>query len=139
MRSARQLLPAPLLAVLLLAMPATADDFGRQIAVSEGDRLRVSLERGHVEVVRHDDAVVRLVARARGEGAEGVTFRLLRDDAGLVFRGAAEPWLSWLRIGPRVEVRIWAPHDLDLAIETTGRVERHDPGVRVTYPATRAP
>jgi len=44
----------------LAAMPATADDFGRQLPVSEGDRLRVSLERGHVEVVRHDDAVVRL-------------------------------------------------------------------------------
>jgi hypothetical protein len=139
MRPVRQLLAAPLLALLLLAMPAAGDDFGRQLPVAEGERLRVSLERGHVEVVRHDDAVVRLVARARGEGSEGVTFQLLREDEGLVFRGAAEPWLAWLRVGPRVEVRIWAPHDLDLEIETSGRVERHAPGVRVTYPATRAP
>ena len=139
MRSALQLASLPLLSLLLLGMPAAASDFGRQLPVSEGDRLQVSLERGHVEVVRHDDAVVRLVARARGDGAEGVTFRLLRDDAGLVFRGEAEPWLSWLRVGPRVDVRIWAPHGLDLAIETTGRVERRAPGVRVSYPATRSP
>lgn len=129
---------ASLLAWFLFALPAAADDFSRQVPVSDGERLEVTLERGRVELIRHDAAIVRLVARARGEGAEGVSFRLLREETGLVFRGEAEPWLSWLRVGPRVDVRIWAPHGLDLDIETTGRVERRDPGVRVSYPATGA-
>jgi hypothetical protein len=89
--------------------------------------------------MRHDDAVVRLVARARGDGADGKSFRLDRDEQGLVFRGSALPWLSWLRVGPRVTVRVWAPRTLDVAIETAGRVERLDPGVRISHPATPAP
>jgi hypothetical protein len=128
-----------LISLLLLASPALADDFGRQLPVAAGERLQITLERGSVELMRHDDAVVRLVARARGDGADGMSFRLDRDEQGLVFRGSALPWLSWLRVGPRVTVRVWAPRTLDVAIETAGRVERLDPGVRISHPATPAP
>jgi hypothetical protein len=128
-----------LLLLALVAPPAAAEDFARQLAVEPGERLEVSLERGHVEVIRHDAPQLRLLARTRGVGAEGVHFHLLQGPAGPVLRSEVEPWLSWLRPGPRVELRIWAPRDLDLDIETRGRVERRDPGVRVSYPATATP
>ena len=125
--------------LMLLASPALADDFGRQLPVAAGERLQITLERGSVELIRHDDPVVRLVARARGDGAEGVSFRLDRDAKGLVFRGDALPWLSWLRVGPRVRVRVWAPRELDIDIETAGRVDLCVPGVRVAQPAASSP
>jgi hypothetical protein len=130
---------ALLLPCLLLALPAAAEDFGRQLPVSEGDRLHIALERGNVLVIRHDEPVVRLVARARGTGADGVRFRLRETPSGLVFESVAAPWLAWLRGGPQVEVRAWLPHGLPLDVATHGRIEGRAPGVRVSYPATAAP
>lgn len=131
--------PALLFTCMLLALPAAAEDFGRQLPVSEGDRLHIVLERGHVVVVRHDAPLLRIVARARGTGAKGVRFRLRETPEGLRFESVAAPWLTWLRGGPQVEVQAWVPRDLPLDVETRGRIEAREPGVRIAYPATAAP
>lgn len=130
---------ALLLPCLLLANASGADDFGRTVSAEDGDRLRIDLERGDVLISRHADPVVRLVATARGTGADAVRFRLDEKGPALLFRSLSEPWLSWLGSGPVIEVRAWVPHELPVEIETVGRVERLEPGGRVSYPSYQSP
>ena len=80
-----------LLLPLLFALPATADDLVREFAVQEGGSLRITLERGNVDVVTHDGDRVRLEARARGVGASGVHFVVEERDGSLELKAVLEP------------------------------------------------
>lgn len=122
-----------LLLCLLLPVVAQAGELTRELEVQPGERLRIELERGNVEVTRRDGERLRLEARARGVGADGVRFLVSRADDEIVLRSVAEPWLSWLRSGPRVQVRVWAPRGLQLDVETAGRIVTRDAGVERSY------
>jgi len=126
-----------LLAVLVAPSLARADELERSIAVAPGERLRIELARGDVDVFTHDGAEVRIEARARGLGASGVEFFVTREPGEIVLRSRAERWLEWLASGPRVTVRAWVPRHLGLAVETTGHVAARDGGV-VLVPAVPA-
>jgi len=126
-----------LLAVLVAPGFARADELERSIAVAPGERLRIELARGDVDVFTHDGAEVRIEARARGLGASGVEFFVTREPGEIVLRSRAERWLEWLASGPRVTVRAWVPRHLGLAVETTGHVAARDGGV-VLVPAVPA-
>ncbi len=128
-----------LLLLALFAAPglARADELERSIPVAPGERLRIELARGDVDVFTHDGAEVRIEARARGLGASGVEFFVTREPGEIVLRSRAERWLEWLASGPRVTVRAWVPRRLGLAVETTGHVAARDGGV-VLLPAVPA-
>src|SRR5262245_36423830 len=130
-----------LLLLALLAAPGLArgDELERSIAVQPGERLRIELARGDVDVFTHDAADVRIEARARGLGASGVEFLLTREPGEIVLRSRGERWLEWLASGPRVTVRAWVPRRFGLAVETSGHVEARDGGVLLVpaLPAAR--
>jgi hypothetical protein len=117
------------LALLLAPLAARAQGLDRSIAVEPGERLRIELARGDVDVFTHDAAEIRIEARARGLGASGVEFSVTREDGCVVLRSRSERWLEWLASGPRVSVRAWVPRHLALAVDTSGRVAAHDGGV----------
>jgi hypothetical protein len=126
---------ATLLVLLLVPVLARAQGLEQSIAVEPGDRLRIELARGDVDVFTHDAAEVRIEARARGLGASGVEFAVTREDGCVVLRSRSERWLEWLASGPRVSVRAWVPRHLELAVDTSGQVAAHDGGVlRVPTP-----
>ena len=118
-----------LLAALAVPQLARADELERSIAVAPGERLRIELARGDVDVFTHDAAEVRIEARARGLGASGVEFFVTREPGEIVLRSRAERWLEWLGNGPHVTVRAWVPRHLGLAVETSGHVAARDGGV----------
>jgi hypothetical protein len=124
---------AALLLCLLLPVMARAGELMRAFEVQPGATLRIELEGGDVEVNRHDGEHLRLEARARGVGAEDVRFLVSRANDEIVLRSVADPWLSWLRSGPRVQVRVWAPRGLRLDVETAGRIVTRDAGVERCY------
>ena len=132
-------MPRWILLIVVLVAPglARADELERSIAVAPGERLRIELARGDVDVFTHDGAEVRIEARARGLGASGVEFFVTREPGEIVLRSRAERWLEWLASGPRVTVRAWVPRHLGLAVETTGHVAARDGGV-VLLPAAPA-
>jgi hypothetical protein len=101
-------LPIAVLACAL-AGPAGADSLEQRVELDEGALLRIELDLGRVEVATHAAHDVRIEARAAGLGASGVRFALEESDRALVLRGRAEPWLAFLRGGPRVLVRVWVP------------------------------
>ncbi len=108
-----------LVALLLLgaALPAAAEqDFERELAVEPGGLLRIEASGGEVEIESHDEAVVRVDARASGLGsvdfrleAEGSELELRADRAGLSIFG-----------GPRVRIRVRVPRRFSLDVETQG-------------------
>ena len=111
---------APVLVLGLgLASPAKADLVER-VPLEPSGALRVELDRGNVEVLSHPDADVRVEARARGVGASSIRFVLATRDGELVLSGSAEPWVAWMRSGPRVAVRIWVPRPCPIEIHTAG-------------------
>ncbi len=118
-----------LFAVLVAPGLARADELEQSIAVAPGERLRIELARGDVDVFTHDAAEVRIEARARGFGASGVEFFVTREPGLIVLRSRAERWLDWLGSGPRVSVRAWVPRHLGFAVETSGHVAARDGGV----------
>jgi hypothetical protein len=118
-----------LLALLALPALARADGLERSVAIVPGERLRIELARGDVDVFTHDAPEVRIEARARGLGASGVEFLLTREAGEIVLRSRAERWLDWLASGPRVSVRAWVPRHCGLAVETSGQVAARDGGV----------
>jgi hypothetical protein len=132
-----------LVALSALAAPrlAGADELARSIAIAPGERLRIELARGDVDVFTHDAPEVRIEARARGLGASGVEFFLTREEGRLVLRSRTERWLEWLASGPRVSVRAWVPRHVGLAVETSGTVAARDGGVLLVpaVPAAHRP
>ena len=118
-----------LLGMLVAAEPARSDDLERSLAVEPGERLRIELARGDVDVFTHDAAEIRIEARAHGIGASGIDFVLTRAPGEIVLRSRSEHWLEWLSTGPRVSVRAWVPRHLGLAVDTSGRVVARDGGV----------
>ena len=139
------------LALLLLLglLPLTADarephtaganELVRELSVQPDASLRIRLHAGNVDVFTHDGDRLRLEARARGIGAGGVRFLVSREDGGIVLRSLVEPWLSWLRTGPRILVRAFVPRGMRLDVVTTGRIVTHDEGVERAFPARSAP
>jgi len=103
-----QTLLATALACLLPGF-ASAGELEQRIRIPDGGSLRIELDRGDVEVVIHEDADVRIEARAEGIGASSVHFDLQRDGGEVVLTGRTDPWLGWIRGGPRVKVRLWVP------------------------------
>ncbi len=121
------------LAAALLLGPALAhaEEFAQAIEVESGERVRIELASGDVEVFRHDGRELRLEAKARGLGASAVEFFVTREAGEIQLRSRAEPWIGWLKRGPQVSVRAWVPRDLLLAVETTGHVAATDAGAQL--------
>jgi hypothetical protein len=113
---------------LLGPLPAAAEGLAQSIPVAPGERLRLELARGDVDVFAHDAREIRLEAR-RAASARAVAFLVTHEGREIVLRSRAERWLDYLASGPRVRVRAWVPRHLGLAVETTGRVEAHDGAV----------
>jgi hypothetical protein len=111
--------------LLGLALAATANaDLAKRVPLEPSRVLRIELERGNVEVLTHRDADVRVEARARGVGASSIHFELASHEGGLVLTGRADPWVDWMRSGPRIAVRVWVPEDCGVAVHTaSGDVE----------------
>jgi hypothetical protein len=131
---------ALLLLALLLVAPAAAraDGLEQSIALAPGERLRIELARGDVDVFTHERGEVRIEARARGLGASGVEFFVVREPGCVVLRSRSERWIDWLASGPSVSVRAWVPRHQALAVETSGHVAAHDGAVLVPLaPAAR--
>jgi hypothetical protein len=132
-----------LLLALSFAAPslALASELERSIALAPGERLRIELARGDVEVFTHQGGEVRLEARARGLGASAVEFLVTREGNEVVLRSRCERWLDWLARGPQVTVRAFVPRHLGLAVSTSGHVAARDgavllvPTVRGSEPA----
>src|SRR5262245_51363026 len=134
----RFLLLLAALSALVAPRLAEADELERSIEVEPGERLRIELARGDVDVFTHDAPEVRIEARARGLGASGVEFFVTREDGQIVLRSRAERWLEWLASGPSVSVRAWVPRHLGLAVETSGHVAARDGGVLIVPAAVPA-
>jgi len=123
------LLPLLPLFPLLGPLPAAAEELARSIPVAPGERLRIELARGDVDVFTHEAREIRLEASARGFGASGIAFVVTHEGREIVLRSRAERWLEHLASGPSVAVRAWVPRHLGLAVETAGRVEARDGAV----------
>ena len=130
------MLPVLALAAPLLGQPgaANADEFLRTLKVDSGETLEISLDQGDVELIEVLGTELRIEASARGIGADGVGFELV--DAGNLWRLASktEPWVDWLRVGPRISVRAWIPKGVRVAVETRGRIGVSGSGVTLSYP-----
>ena len=127
-----------LLLFLLLPLAAGAEELVRELSVQRDARLRIQLDAGNVEVFIHDGDRLRLEARARGIGASGVRFLVSQEGGEIVLQSVVEPWLSWLRTGPRVRVRAFVPRGVRLDVATAGRIVTHDEGVERAFPARSA-
>jgi hypothetical protein len=121
----------PSLVALSLVAPGLvrASDFQRSLSLAPGERLRIELARGDVEVFTHEGSEVRLEARARGLGASAVEFFVAREGKQVVLRSRSERWLDWLARGPHVTVRAFVPRQLGLAVATSGHVAARDGAV----------
>ncbi len=130
------ILPVLALAVALLWQPAAAkaDEYVRTLRVGSGGTLEITLEQGDVELIEVVGTELRIEARARGLGADGIGFELA--DGGNVWRLASktELWVEWLRVGPRISVRAWIPKGVRVAVETRGRIGVSGSGVTLSYP-----
>ena len=124
-----------LLALVLAPSPSRAEPFAGSFAPVAGERLRIELASGDVEVLAHDGRELRVEARASGLGAGAVGFVVSREAGEIVLRSRDERWLEWLASGPRVTVRAWVPRRFGLAVETSGHVAARD-GVVLLVPAS---
>jgi len=129
-----------LMLLLCLCLPATAgaNQLLEEFAAAGASSLRIQLDNGSVDVTTHDGQRIRLEASARGVGASGVRFSVDRSGGEIVLRRVSEPWLAWLRSGPRVHVRALVPRGLRLEVETAGRIVTRDQGVERSFPARSA-
>ena len=116
------------LALLLLALapidPAWSGPLVERISADGVEAIGIELDRGDVFVTGHDHPDVRIEATARGLGASSVRFRLRREGSRIVLTGLAEPWLDWVKGGPRVAIRVWVPRGLTVQAETAGGAVR---------------
>lgn len=115
------LLPLALLPLALL-VGCGGTDLDERVAAAPGGHLELDLDRGvgwrpdpgELVVRGYDAAEVRVVVEASEWGASGVRFRIDRsgDTARVIGRvGGATAWMFG---GPRIEVRIWVPHETSL-------------------------
>jgi hypothetical protein len=118
---------AALVVLLSLVAPASADSLSENVAVPAQGLLRVSLEFGTVRIAAHEEAAVRIEARARGIGASGFHFEWIEPEiAGEahLLLGRADAWLERMGGGPRVDVVAWVPAGFSVEVETSdGDVE----------------
>lgn len=116
----RSLVVLGLTAGLFLAGPATAQPaaLAERIPVHAAGTLYVSLDRGHVDVLSHDAAEVRIECRARGLGASSFHFDVRTEGSDVVLTGRGEEWLAFMTAGPSVEVRAWIPRDYAVQVQT---------------------
>jgi hypothetical protein len=126
--------------LLCLCMPATAgaNQLLEEFSAAGASSLRIQLDDGSVEVTTYDGQRIRLEASARGVGASGIRFSVDRSEGVIVLRRVSEPWLAWLRSGPRVHVHALVPRGLRLEVETAGRIVTRDQGVERSFPAHSA-
>jgi hypothetical protein len=120
-----------LLVLLLAPGLARAEPFAQSIELAPGERFRIELASGDIEIIRHDGPALCLEAAAKGLGASAVEFFVTREAGEIVLRSRAEPWVEWLARGPQVHVRAWVPRELRLAAETTGQVAASDAAARL--------
>ena len=124
-----------LLLYLLLPAAAGAEPLIAEFAAESARSLRIQLDTANVDVITHAGDRLRLEARAGGVGASGLRFRVDKQQGQIVLRSVSEPWLAWLRTGPRVHVRVLLPRGLHLEVETAGRIVSWDQGVERAFPA----
>jgi hypothetical protein len=111
------------LAIALFAIassPAAAGELFQSFPAGPNGTLVVSLDRGEVEVVAHDEREVRIEAVSRGLGAGGVHFEAAADGKQVRLTGSDESWLHWIAPGPSVSVRIHVPPDFAVRVATNG-------------------
>jgi len=126
-----------LVCLLALSAPAGAEEFSETVAVARPGRLRVELDRGSVEVLTHPESSVHVSAEARGLGANGVAFELVREGDDVVLRARTEEWIEWLNAGPRLNVLVFVPPDFEVVSSSTHALITRRGAVELSYP-TRA-
>lgn len=110
-------------ALLAAAAPAVAGegDLVRSVPAASGGTLYVDLDRGRVDVLAHDEPVVRIEAQARGLGASSIHFELRAEGEDLILTGRGEDWLAWMATSPSVRVRAWIPRSYGVQVRTEVR------------------
>ncbi|HEY8155808.1 MAG TPA: hypothetical protein VII72_16885 [Myxococcota bacterium] len=126
-----------LAALLALAAPAGAEDLTQTLAVERPGRLRVELDRGSVEVQTHPAQSVYVEATARGLGANGVAFEVVREGDDVVLRARTEEWIDWLSSGPRLSVLVFIPPFFEVVNASDHVLITRRDAVELSYP-TRA-
>jgi len=96
-------------ALAALAAPAGAEDLTQTLPVAHPGRLRIELDRGSIDVLTHPASSVHVEATARGLGASGVAFEVVREGDDVVLRARTEAWIDWLSSGPRLSVLVFIP------------------------------
>lgn len=125
------------LALLALAAPAGAEDLTQTVPVAHPGRLRVELDYGSVDVLTHPQASVHVEATARGLGASGVAFEVVREGDDLVLRARSEAWIEWLSSGPRLSVLVFIPPFFEVVNESDHALITRRDAAELSYP-TRA-
>jgi hypothetical protein len=110
----------PIALSLMAASPAAAADLAQSFTVGGGGTLRIHLDRGRVNVQRHESDHVRIEARARGVSAYMGGFSAEQNGSDVTLEGSFRWWFLLLPWGPRVTVDAWVPADYSVAIETYG-------------------
>ncbi len=126
-----------LLGLLALAAPAGAEQFTQSIPVARPGKLRIELDRGSVEVLTHPDASVHVRAEARGLGANGVAFEVVREGDDVVLRARTEEWIEWLSSGPRLSLLVFIPPYFEVVNSSDHALITRRNAVELSYP-TRA-
>lgn len=126
-----------LLAWLALAAPAGADALTETLPVAGPGRLVIELDRGSVDVVTHTLPNVHVNAEARGLGANGVHFEVVREGRDVVLRARTEEWIDWLSSGPRLAVQVEVPASFEVVCASAHTLVTRRDAVEISYP-TRA-
>ena len=126
-----------LICLLALAAPAGAEDLTQTIPVAHPGRLRIELDRGSIDVLTHPEASVHVQAEARGLGASGVDFEVVREGDDVVLRARTEEWIDWLSSGPRVSVLVFIPPFFEVVSASDHALITRRDEVELSYP-TRA-
>ena len=88
---------------------------------AEPDGLLVaSAARGRVFVRSHDLEEVRVLAEARGPGADQVVFTFDRDGEDVYFETSEERGFFFLVPRPRIQIELWVPRHFCVDVETRG-------------------
>lgn len=111
---------APVALSLMATSPANATDLAESFTVGAGGTLRIYLDRGRVNIQRHDGDEVRIEARARGLSAFMGGFTTEQNGDDVTLEGAFRWGFLLLPWGPRVTVDAWVPADYSIAVETHG-------------------
>lgn len=129
------LLSSLLFAGLALAAPAGAEALAETIPVAGPGRLVIELDRGSVDVVTHAFPNVSVNAEARGLGANGVHFEVVREGRDVVLRARTEQWLDWLSAGPRLAVQVEVPESFEVVCASEHTLVTRRDAVEISYPA----